>query len=48
MSVKPCQCQTHLMIEAQEPEKSFIECLGHGEGCPCTERTELHREEEDL
>jgi hypothetical protein len=33
---KPCECDVHLRNEAGS-EKA-IPCLGHGEGCPCTEK----------
>jgi hypothetical protein len=35
---KPCNCEVHLHVEAEEPKKPHIPCVGHGEGCPCTEK----------
>ena len=32
---KPCMCDTHIKIDAGK--KDAIPCIGHGEGCPCTE-----------
>jgi hypothetical protein len=35
---KPCACEIHIREESKEPEKKWIECIGHGIGCPCTEK----------
>lgn len=35
---KPCNCEVHVREEAKQPDKQWIECLGHGIGCPCTEK----------
>lgn len=35
---KICNCELHIRVEASEPNKPHIPCVGHGEGCPCTER----------
>lgn len=36
--VGKCDCEMHLRKEAAEPNKPWIPCIGHGEGCPCTEK----------
>jgi hypothetical protein len=33
-----CFCFIHIREEAKEPEKKWLECLGHGENCPCTKK----------
>lgn len=34
---KPCACEVHVRLEASDG-KEHIPCLGHGVGCPCTEK----------
>lgn len=38
---KPCQCETHIKMDALR--KDPIPCVGHGEGCPCTEKLLLEK-----
>lgn len=35
-NTEPCMCRVHLTLEAGK--KDAIPCIGHGKGCPCTEK----------
>ena len=41
----PCQCEGHLRAELQMPDRPWIPCVGHGEGCPCWEKRKKEAEE---
>ena len=38
---EPCVCRVHLSYE----KEGSIPCVGHGLGCPCTEKMEAAKKE---
>lgn len=39
--MKPCMCEVHLKAKemlCKDGKTDFLECQGHGPGCPCYEK----------